>query len=246
VAGNTQSTDFPTTAGARRTTYIGGFSDVFVAKLDATGSTLVYSRYLGSRDREFAYGIAVDANGEAYVTESTSSTDFPTTAGAAQIVNAGGLDAFVTKLDSTGSTVVYSTYLGGSGDDADLRVDITVDGAGEAYVTGRTESTDFPTTTGAVQTVNAGGADAFVARLDASGSTLAYSTYLGGSGDEAGSGIAVDAAGGIYVAGETSSTDFPATKAAVQPAPAGGVLDAFVAKIESSAPVVLPSVTISP
>ena len=126
-----------------------------MTKLDATGSGLVYSTYLGGSDGDVGLGIAVDGAGSAYVTGDTVSTDFPTTAGAAQTTNAGGYDAFVTKLDATGSGLVYSTYLGGS--DGDFGLGIAVDGAGSAYVTGDTVSTDFPTTAGAAQTTLAGG-----------------------------------------------------------------------------------------
>ena len=184
VTGHTGSTDFPTTAGAARRPSPADF-DAFVTKLDATGSGLVYSTYLGGSSADFGCGIAVDGAGSAYVTGGTRSTDFPTTAGAAQTTYAGGFDAFVTKLDATGSGLVYSTYLGGS--DGDVGFGIAVDGAGSAYVTGVTVSTDFPTTAGAVQTTHAGDiADAFVTKLDATGSGLVYSTYLGGSGSEFG------------------------------------------------------------
>ena len=180
VTGLTNSTDFPTTAGAAQTTNAGGIFDAFVTKLDATGSGLVYSTYLGGSDSDFGSGIAVDGAGSAYVTGDTASTNFPTTAGAAQTTYAGGdIDAFVTKLDATGSGLVYSTYLGGSNDDVGFG--IAVDGAGSAYVTGGTLSTDFPTTAGAAQTTHAGGFDAFVTKLDATGSGLVFSTYLGGS-----------------------------------------------------------------
>ena len=145
---------------------------------------LVYSTYLGGSGDEVGRGIAVDGAGSAYVTGNTSSTDFPTTAGAAQTTFAGGTDAFVTKLDATGSGLVYSTYLGGSG--SDIGHGIAVDGAGSAYVTGITESTDFPTTAGAAQTTLAGVVDAFVTKLNATGSGLIYSTYLGGSDDDLG------------------------------------------------------------
>ena len=232
VTGNTGSTDFPTTAGALQATHAGGFQDAFVTKLDATGSGLVYSTYLGGSSADFGRrGIAVDGTGSAYVTGETHSIDFPTTAGAVQPTNAGEFDAFVTKLDATGSGLVYSTYLGGSS--PELPDDIAVDGAGSAYVTGFTESTDFPTTAGAAQTTSAGGREAFVTKLDATGSARLYSTYLGGSSDDDGFAIAVDATGGAYVSGTTTSTDFPTTAGAVQPTNAGE-FDAFVTKLNAT------------
>ena len=136
--------------GAAQTTSGGGFNDAFVTKLDATGSGLVFSTYLGGSADDVGFGIAVDGAGSAYVTGGTISANFPTTAGAAQTTRAGGDDAFVTKLDTTGSGLVYSTYLGGSG--GDFGLGIAVDGAGSAYVTGETRSTNFPTTAGAAQT----------------------------------------------------------------------------------------------
>ena len=180
-----------------------------MTKLNATGSGLVYSTYLGGSGFEFVWDIAVDGAGSAYVTGGTSSTDFPTTAGAVQTTNAGVFDAFVTKLDATGSGLVYSTYLGGSDNDSDFGGGIAVDGAGSAYVTGRTGSTDFPTTAGAAQTTYAGSIDAFVTKLDATGSGLVYSTYLGGTASDLGLGIAVDGAGSAYVTGAHELNRFP-------------------------------------
>jgi hypothetical protein len=231
VTGQTLSIDFPTTAGAPQTTRAEG-PDAFVTKLDSTGSGLVYSTYLGGSISDSAQSIAVDSAGSAIVTGATSSTDFPTTAGAAQTTHAGGeLDAFVTKLDATGSGLVFSTYLGGS--DGQSGRGIAVDGAGSAYVTGYTYSTDFPTTLGAAQTTNAGFADAFVTKLDATGSGLVFSTYLGGIEADVSFGIAVDFAGSAYVTGDTNSTDFPTTAGAAQPTFAGAT-DAFVTKLDAT------------
>jgi hypothetical protein len=229
VTGRTDSTDFPTTLGAAQTS-LSGKSDAFVTKLNATGSGLVYSTYLGGSNYEDGVGIALDAAGSAYVTAATESTDFPTTSGAVQPSHAGGRrDAVVTKLDATGSGLVYSTYLGGSDDD--LVEGLAVDGAGTAYVSGSTRSTDFPTTSAAPQPTSAGGGvDAFVTKLNATGSGLVYSTYLGGSSADFGDGLAVDGAGAAYVTGFTFSTDFPTTSGAAQTTHAGG-LDAFVTKI---------------
>ena len=239
VTGETQSTNFPTTPGAFQPTFGGGSADAFVTKLDATGSSLVYSTYLGGSGGEGSpagapgsSGIAVDAAGNAYVTGETRSTNFPTTPGALQPTFGGGsADAFVTKLNPTGSALVYSTYLGGSSDDSGAA--IAVDASGNAYVTGSTQSSDFPTTVGAFQPGLGGFVDAFVTKLDPTGAALLYSTYLGGSGFDSiiGTGIAQDAAGNAYVTGLTdSSNSLPTTVGAFQAASGGG-FDAFVAKL---------------
>ncbi len=207
-----------------------------VAKYDASRplyiDPLIYSTYLGGSGGDEGFGIAVDSAGNAYISGLTNSTDFPTV-NPSQPANGGGWDAFVAKINPAGSALVYSTYLGGSGDEdtAGWVGRIAVDDAGNAYVTGTTKSTDFPTVN-PLQPTNAGGNDAFVTKLDPTGS-LVYSTYLGGSGFDQGLGIAVDGAGNAYVAGQTSSTDFP-TKNPVQPANAGGAYDGFVAEINPS------------
>src|SRR5262245_44724759 len=231
VTGVTSSLNFPTTLGAVQTASGGGgFADAFVTKLDPTGSTLVYSTYLGGSGNDRGLGIVVDGIGNAYVTGGTDSTNFPTTRGAMQATSGGGNDAFVAKLNPAGSALVYSTYLGGTG--SDQGVGISVDAAGNAYVSGVTGSTHFPTTPGAVQTTFGGIQDAFVTKLDPSGSTLVYSTYLGGSGNDASLGIVVDAVGSAYVTGGTNSPNFPTTAGAVQTSPPGGGGDAFVTKLD--------------
>jgi pimeloyl-ACP methyl ester carboxylesterase len=208
---------FPVTPGAFQTVYPSpGYFAAFATKLDPTGSGLVYSTYLGGKSPGTGRGIAVDASGNAYVTGFTTSSDFPTTAGAFQTTPGGSYDAFVTKLNSTGSTLVYSTFLGGS--DVELGNSIALDGSGSAYVTGSTYSANFPTTTGAFQTTLGGSCsppspcgDAFVSKLNPAGSSLVYSTFLGGSNDDEGSGIGVDSKGNAFVTGYTKSTDFPLT-----------------------------------
>ena len=238
VAGETVSSNFPTTAGAFQTTFGGGVfgaGDAFVTKLNPTGSALVYSTYLGGSSSDAGYGIAVDAAGNAYVTGGTGSTDFPTTIGAFQTTKGGGFrDAFVTKLNPTGSALVYSTYLGGSG--VNNGFGIAVDTLGNAYVTGQTFSTDFPTTPGAIQTTFGGGGgffrggDAFVTKLNPTGSALVYSTYLGGLGSDTGFAIALEYPN-AYVTGHTESFNFPTTTGAFQTMHGGGFQDAFVTKI---------------
>jgi hypothetical protein len=210
VTGFTASTDFPTANPLQAT--LRGSYEVFVAKLNAAGSALVYSTYLGGSDGDEGYGIAVDSSGSAYVTGSTYSTDFPTV-NALQAGLQGGEDAFVAKLNAAGSALVYSTYLGGSGED--WGYGMAVDSSGNGYVTGKTSSYDFPTANPFQSTCGSCGAsgndmyDAFVTKLNPAGSALVYSTYLGGSSLDYGNGIAVDSSGNTYVTGYTSSTDFP-------------------------------------
>ena len=230
VTGRTLSTSFPTTPGAFQVTFGGGFFDAFVTKLNGDGSALVYSTYLGGSVDDRGNAIAVDAAGNAYVTGSTSSNNFPTTSGAVQpTCGISGGDAFVSKLNETGTTLVYSTCLGGSG--GQFGNGIAVDVAGNAYVTGQTTSPNFPTTLGAFQPSPHGGiAHAFVTKVNPTGTGLVYSTYLGGSGIDLGNGIAVDVAGNAYVTGFAGSTDFPTTPGAFQTARASSS-DAFVTKV---------------
>jgi Beta-propeller repeat len=211
-----------------------------VTKVNAAGSALVYSTYLGGSGDDFGQGVAVDGSGNAYVTGYTFSTNFPT-ANPLQASFGGGEDAFVTKINAAGSAFVYSTYLGGNGDDQGRG--IAVDRAGNAYVTGWTRSTNFPTTNPLQLSYSSDGenSNVFVTKINVAGSALVYSTYLGGSdgGDDSGQGIAVDGAGNAYVTGNTASTNFP-TVIPMQGSP-GGVADAFVLSI--SAPLQISSAT---
>ena len=186
---------------------------------------LDYSTYLGGSGSDGGEGIAVDGKGNAYITGVTDSSNFPTEE-AFQPANAGAFDVFVTKLSRDGTVLDYSTYLGGS--NFDLGLGIAVDGKGNAYVTGLTVSSDFPTEE-AFQPANAGSFDAFVTKLSRDGAELVYSTYLGGSSADSGESIAVDGKGNAYITGQTISGDFP-TEAAFQPANAGSI-DAFVTKL---------------
>ncbi|MGB0015888.1 MAG: SBBP repeat-containing protein, partial [Candidatus Sulfotelmatobacter sp.] len=232
VTGHTSSSSFPTTTGAFQTT-LGGLSDAFVTVINTAGSGYVYSTFLGGSSNDVGDGIAVDSSGNAYVTGVTESTNFPLQSPLQATYGGGPTDAFVTKLNPTGSALVYSTFLGGS--QSDLGASIAVDGGNNAYVTGQTSSSNFPTV-GATQSTPGGGNDAFVSEIDSTGSALAFSTYLGGSLDEDDGGdygaIAVDSAGAnIYATGNTASTNFP-IQAAYQKtnASTAGDTDAFVVK----------------
>jgi len=231
VAGRTRSANFPTTAGAYDTTFSGA-GDVFVVKLDLSGSGLLYATFLGGSDEEYAYGIAVDGGGNAYVTGNSDFADFPTTPGAYDTTYNSG-DGFVVKLNPSGSGFVYATFLGGLGSH------VAADLSGNAYVTGATSSANFPTTPGAYDTTYNGGSDAFVVKLDPSGTGLLYATYLGGSDQDYGYGIAVDGSGSAYVTGATLSAGFPTTSGAYDTTFNGGAFDAFAVKISTS-PVNLP------
>jgi uncharacterized protein (TIGR03437 family) len=226
VTGYTYSTNFPTQSAYQAT--LQGTYNAFVTKLTPAGNALVYSTYLGGSNVDEGHGIAVDGAGSAYVTGYTGSDNFPTQS-PYQATHQGGLDAFVTKLTPAGNALVYSTYLGGRGDDYGGQ-GIAVDGAGSAYVTGYTNSTNFPTQSAYQATFQGGPFDAFVTKLTPAGNALVYSTYLGGSGDDAGWGIAVDGAGSAYVTGETYSPNFP-TQSAYQATFQGGTYDAFVTKL---------------
>ena len=235
VTGITGSPNFPTTVGAFDTTLnaLGTF-DVFVTKLNPSGSALVYSTFLGGANTESGNGIAVDTSGSAYVTGDTGSVDFPTTAGAFDTTHDTDADAFVTKLNPAGTALVYSTFLGGF--DTDSGTAIVVDAFGNAYVTGFTGSINYPTTVGAFDTTQNGQFrfDAFVTKLNVSGSALVYSTFLGGTGPELAHGIAVDTSGNAYVTGSTSSVDFPTTVGAFDTTRDVNSSDAFVTKLNPS------------
>jgi hypothetical protein len=225
VTGWTDSIDFPITGAAQSVNH--GGVDAFVAKLNASGSGLVYATYVGGRSDDRAAGIAVDASGEAFVTGSTTSTNFPLVS-AAHNVFVGGRDAFVFKLSSVGNAFVFSTYLGGSG--VDQGNAIALDSSANAYVAGDTASTDFPVQS-AVQSFLAGRTDAFITKFTPAGLIL-FSTYLGGAADEHAGAIAIGSNGGIYVAGGTFSSNFPVVNGFQTTS--GGSQDAFVTQLAGS------------
>lgn len=229
VTGLTQSIDFPTTVGVFDTTYNGGYSDVFVAKINPTGTAFSYATFLGGSGGDHVLGISLDGTGNAYVTGETRSSDFPTTAGAFDTTFSGGYyDVFVAKLNSAGSILEYSTFLGG--DQAETGSAITVDSAGNAHITGMTQSDGFPTTAGAYDSIFNGGDDVFVVKLNSAGSVLEYSTFLGGHDDDSGHDISLDGSGNVHVVGETRSSDFPTT-AGVFDEIHNGLYDVFIAKL---------------
>jgi hypothetical protein len=233
VTGRTESADYPTTPGAFDTS-LSGSPNAFVTKLNARGSALVYSTFLGGTNQDYGQDIAVGESGRAYVTGITRSPDFPTTPGAFD-TTLNGDDVFVTKFNARGSALVYSTFLGGRDDPevnpGEVGTGIAVDGRDRAYVTGFTTAPDYPTTPGAFDRTFSG-VDAFVTKLNARGSALVYSTFLGGAGSELSFGDIAVRDGKAYVTGNTVSPDFPTTPGAFDRTFNGG--DAFVTKFNAS------------
>ena len=243
ITGTTSSYDFPI-ANAVQLRESGG-EDVFVSKIDATGTILVYSTYLGGVLDDSGLGIAVDIPGNAYITGFTLSGDFP-------VVNAlqprraspDGSDAFISEIDPSGSSLIYSTFLGGSscgggfcGGVDTTGLGIAVDFHGNAYVVGNTTAVNFPVVNAFQSSFGGGLFDIFVSKIATAGAALAYSTYLGGTGNDSGSGIALDVAGDAYIVGTTATygapNDFPLMNA-WQPTYGGGNSDAIVAKFDST------------
>ena len=226
VTGETQSTDFPLANPAQAR--LGGYFDGFVTKLNPQGSGLVYSTYLGGVQGDDVRSVAVDRDGNAYVTGYTNSTDFPTL-NPIQAALAGSNDAFIAKLDPKGA-LVYSTYFGGSGTEWGLG--IAVDPSGSAYVTGFTTSTNFPVTSAAEQRTLAGPQDAFLVKLNPAGSAASYSSYFGGGGSDIGVALGFDVTNTLYMAGVTNSTTYQNYPGAVQPMYGGGSDDGFLARFD--------------
>ncbi len=239
ITGDSSNGTFPVTSGAYDTTFNGG-RDIFIAKLNHSGTDLLYSTFLGGSSGEYGGNIAIDGSNNVYVMGHTQSGDLPTTLNAFDRTHNGNSDIFVAKLQLNGANaadLLYSTYLGGS--KSEWEGDIAVDASSCAYITGRIDSSDFPTTTDAYDTSYNGNDDVFIAKLNPSlqgSSSLVYSTYLGGSTNEQPSGIAVDASGCAYVVGMTNSSDnitFPTTSGAFDTT-YNGNSDAFFTKLNPS------------
>ena len=279
VTGSTNSGDFPTTPGSYHPQYIGGegtytegtppnqititnyFRDIFVTKLDSSGTRMIYSTYVGGTGDDDASGITVDSAGNVYVSGQTDSTDFPVTSDALQKNNKGGYfgsDAVLVKLDPRGAKLLYSTYIGGSEDD--FASTLALSGSGDLYLAGGTQSADFPILNGLQPQFGGGDCsdafdklpcdDAFVMRWRSADMTLLYSTFLGGSGDDFANAIALDSAGNVYIAGSTASPNFPLVNP-IQSKLGGGTCqhvtgqlqtacsDAFIAKISADGSTLL-------
>lgn len=231
VTGLTFSVNFPTTAG----TFDGIYSadaDVFVTKLNAAGTGLIYSTFIGGGASEVAYGIATDPSGNALITGHSGGATYPTTAGAFDRTHNGGVDVIVTKLSAAGSSLIFSTFLGGNLFDSGNR--IAIDPSGNVFVTGQTEggASAYPTTPGAFDETHNGSTDVFVTKLNPTGSTLLYSTLIGGNSAERGRGIAIDALGSVFIVGTTfgGSVPYPTTAGAFD-VTFNGSEDVFVTKL---------------
>lgn len=229
LTGTTDSKDFPTKNPYQKNRV--WFTDVFVAKIKNDGSDLIYSTYLGGWDFDRGYGIAIDKTGSAYVTGETSSSDFPTKNPIYKYKGGYWGDVFITKINKDGSDLSYSTFLGGSGNDGEPA--IAVDASGSAYVVGHTESNNFPTKN-PFQGKKSSYSDVFITKINPSGTSLVYSTFLGGKGEDYGSDIALDKKGAAYITGETTSSNFPIKNAMYPKYKGGGAWlweDVFITKV---------------
>ncbi|MBK9116980.1 MAG: SBBP repeat-containing protein [Betaproteobacteria bacterium] len=228
VGGGTASVNFPATADGAQASR-GGNTDAFVVRVSADLATFVQGTYLGGTNNDIAYALALDDAGAVFVGGSTGSATFPATAGGAQPAPGGGGDAFVAKLDAGLATLARATYVGGVAADAAYALALAADGA--VFVAGETGSANFPGTAGGAQPVRGGGSDAFVATFDPALGTLRQATFVGGLSDDVANALAIDAAGIVYIGGNTASTAFPATAGGAQAAPGGGG-DGFVARLD--------------
>ncbi|MCS7028875.1 MAG: SBBP repeat-containing protein [Bacteroidia bacterium] len=235
ITGHTASTNYDISPGAFQTTN-GGEIDVFVTKLNNLGNSLLYSTYIGGDSAEVFPDIAIDASGNAYITGWTGSPNFDVTSGAFQTSIGGEFDGFVTKINPTGTALVFSTFIGGSSEDIPQR--ILVDNSGNVYIAGYTLSSNYDVTSGVFQNTSGGSYDVFVTKFNPSGATLAFSTYLGGAGDDGAFALALDAAGNVIIAGITNSTDYDITSGAYQSTKKDAE-DAFVSKLNSNGTVLM-------
>jgi uncharacterized protein (AIM24 family) len=234
--GFTASSDFPVTQGVLQIQNGGLGNDAFVTKINATGTTLIYSTYIGGSSVEICHSIALDALGNAYITGDTYSADFNIIPGGFQTLSGGGGDVFVSKVNSTGTALIYSTYIGGN--NVDIGNDITIDNNGNAYITGYSSSVDFDVTPGALQTIKGGSEDIFVCKLNDSGTALIYSTYIGGNANERGHSLILDVSHNAYITGNTNSSSYPTTLDAFQTSLQGSD-DVFVTKLNSTGTALL-------
>lgn len=240
IVGSTAALNFDVTPGAYKTVHSGGIYDVFVTKLNATGSALIYSTLLGGTLDDFGMSIDIDSLNNAYITGYTYSQDYDITAGAYQILSinsdVSSNDMFVTKINANGTNLVYSTYIGGSEGDGGLG--IKLDSIGNAYIAGQSSSINFPVTSGAIQSNQAGFGsypDCVVVKLNPNGNALLYSTYYGGTSQDIAMDIVLDRNNDILITGYTSSANFSTTGDAFQPSMANVTSsEVFLLKIDNA------------
>ncbi len=245
IAGYTKSADYPVTEGAYDTTF-NGYYDVFISKLDNDLTSLLSSTFIGESSYEEAYAIAIDLSGNVIIAGATNSTDYPTTEGAYD-TTLDGYDVIISKLDSNLSTLLSSTFVGGSGGDygEEARA-LAIDSSGNVIITGKTSSPDYPITEGAYDTTFGDSSfiyavsDAFISKLDSDLSSLLASTFIGGSSSDYAEALAIDSSGNVLVAGSTRSPDYPVTEGAYDTTPN----DAFISKLDSDLSSLLASTLI--
>jgi len=227
ITGYTNSMDLPVSVGAYSSSTTGG-TDMFVAKLYSSGTALAFCTYIGGNGEDFPSGLAFDSFGNVYIAGRTSSTNFPTTVGAYTTALAGGTDGFITKINATGTGLLYSTYLGGNV--FDQINGLAVDADGNAYVVGYTASSNFPVMSSSYKPVSGGGQDGFITKINTTGTALLYSTYMGGSGTDFITAVAINTSGNVFVTGYTDSSNFPTTLGAYSTVKVGNN-DIFITKL---------------
>ena len=242
ITGSTTSSNYPTTTGAYNTIHSGYNADVFISKFSNDLSQLIASTFIGGKGDEEAYSIAIDSAGNVYVTGETNSSNYPITPGAyGSSFYGGSTDVFISKLSNDLKQLIASTFIGGSGDED--AYSITLDGSGNVYITGSTDSYDYPTKVGAYNRNLNGNSDVFVSKLSSDLKQLLASTFIGGNGDEVGLSIAIDTSGNIYLTGGTKSSNYPTTTGAYN-RNFNGYYDAFVSKLSSDLKQLLASTLI--
>ncbi len=230
VTGITNSDDLPTTTGAVSRSWTAS-EDVFLAEIAPSGAALLAATYFGGSRFDRGYALALDAAGRPTIAGNTNSLDLPLTAGVVGPAHQGLGDAFVARFDRQLTTILFATYLGGS--DVDRATGVAVDlRNGETVVTGYTDSRDFPTTPGAILPVRARATDAFVTRLDPTGTAMRFSTYFGGSGIDSAAAVAIDPSGDATIVGDTTSANLPITRGAFQPLRSSSSVESFFARLE--------------
>ncbi|GIX42074.1 MAG: hypothetical protein KatS3mg129_1807 [Leptospiraceae bacterium] len=232
IMGYTLSNNYPTTRGAYDTTYNGGDHDIFISKLNSDLTQLLASTYIGGSGDDWAGSLAIDSSGNVYIMGYTLSNNYPTTRGAYDTTyNGGDHDIFISKLNSDLTQLLASTYIGGSGDD--WAGSLAIDSSGNVYITGGTESTNYPTRRGAYDTTHNGGGDVYISKLNSNLTQLLASTYIGGSGSDGASSLAIDSSGNVYITGKTSSNNYPTTRGAYDTT-YNDFLDIFISKLNSN------------